>query len=42
MISLSLPLEKEPKLFVIVFKPNPSKIFSNGRNSPKGTNLILL
>ena len=42
IMPLSLPLVKDPKLFVIVFKPIPFKIFSNGRNSPKGTNLILL
>ena len=39
---LSLPLVKEPCPCVIFFNPILFNTFSNGKNSPNGTNLILL
>ena len=36
------PEENELYPGVIFFKPNLDKIFSKGKNSPKGTRLILL
>ena len=39
---LTFPAENELYPCVIFFKPNLDKIFSNGKNSPKGTRLILL
>ena len=39
---LSAPFEYDRYSLVIVFKPILFNIFSKGKNSPKGTRLILL
>ena len=40
-ISLLSPFLKDPKSLVIVFKPILLRKFSNGKNSPNGTRLVL-